>query len=102
MGLLTGLLLLPVTGPVRGLQFIVEQIKAEADAALLDERRIQAELMRLSLSHDLGEISTDEYQELETLLLEQLNAVRAYRDELELHGAPFDPDSDVAHDDDEH
>ena len=91
MGLLSGLLLLPVTGPVRGLQFVLEQIKAQVDAELLDEGRVQAELMTLSLRRDLGEISDAEYESQETALLEQLNAIRAYKEGL----VESDPDPSV-------
>src|SRR5215212_6205542 len=82
MGLLSGLLLLPITGPVHGLRFVLEQIQAQADAELLDEGRVEAELMTLSLRHDLGEISDAEYESQETALLEQLNAIRAYKEGL--------------------
>ena len=79
MGLLSGLLLLPITGPIHGLQFVLEQIKAQVDAELLDEGRVTAELMAIGLQHELGEISDEEYAEWETALLEQLNAIRAYK-----------------------
>ena len=82
MGLLSKLLLLPVTGPVRGLQFIAEQVKEEVDAELDPEReaeRLQAELMKLSVRRDLGEISEDAYAAQEEALLEQLNEIRAYK-----------------------
>jgi hypothetical protein len=77
MGLLSDLLLFPVTGPVRGFEFILEQIKEQADAVRLDEGRVMAELMDLGLRRDLGEISDAEYTEQETALLERLNAIRA-------------------------
>ena len=80
MGLLSGLLLFPVTGPIHGLRFVLDQIKAQVDAELLDEGRLQAELMDLSLRHDLGEISDVEYESRETALLEQLNAIRDYKE----------------------
>jgi Gas vesicle protein G len=85
MGLLSDLLLLPVTGPVRGLRFIAEQIKEQVDAELDPRRRaeqVQAELMRLSVRHDLGQISEDEYAAQEAALLAQLNALWA---ELKAH-----------------
>ena len=63
MGLLSDLLLLPVMGPVRGLRFIAEQV--------------QAELIRLSVQRDLGQISEDEYAAQEEALLEQLNVLQA-------------------------
>ena len=64
MGLLSDVLLFPVTGPVRGLAFIAAQIKEQVDAEFDPRRRaekVQAELMRLSMRHDLGQISEDEY-----------------------------------------
>lgn len=82
MGLLSGLLLFPVTGPVRGFEFILEQIKEQADAVRLDEGRVMAELMDLGLRRDQGEISEAEYTEQETALLAELNAIRAEKEEL--------------------
>ena len=78
MGLLSDVLLLPVTGPIRGLRFIAEQIKEQVDAELDPRRRaeqVQAELMRLSVRRDLGQISADEYTAPEVTLLAQLNAL---------------------------
>jgi hypothetical protein len=80
MGLLSDVLLLPVTGPVRGLRFIAAQLKEQVDAELDPRRRaeqVQAELMRLSLRHDLGQISEDEYAAQEAALLAQLNVLWA-------------------------
>jgi hypothetical protein len=80
MGLLSDVLLFPVTGPVRGLAFIAAQIKEQVDAELDPRRRaekVQAELMRLSMRHDLGQISEDEYAAQEAALLAQLNALWA-------------------------
>jgi len=80
MGLLSDVLLLPVTGPVRGLRFIAAQIKEQVDAELDPRRRaeqVQAELIELSVHRDLGQISEDEYVAQEAALLEQLNALQA-------------------------
>jgi hypothetical protein len=82
MGLISELLLLPVTGPVHGLQFILEQIREEAEAERLDEDRVMAELMNLGLRYDLGEISDAEYEAQERVLLEELDAIRAYKEGL--------------------
>jgi Gas vesicle protein G len=80
MGLLSDVLLLPVTGPVRGLRFIAEQVKEQVDAERDPRRRaeqVQAELMRLSVRRDLGQSSADEYAAQEAALLAQLSALRA-------------------------
>jgi Gas vesicle protein G len=80
MGLLTDVLLLPITGPIRGLRFIAEQVKDQVDAERDPARRaqqVQAELVRLSVRRDLGQISADEYAAEEAALLEQLNTLQA-------------------------
>jgi hypothetical protein len=79
LGLLSDLLLLSVLGPVRGLRFIAEQVKEEVDAELDPGRRaeqVQAELIRLSVQRDLGQISEDDYVAREAALLDQLNALQ--------------------------
>jgi hypothetical protein len=86
LGLLSDLLLLPVMGPVRGLRFIAEQVKEEVDAELDPARRaeqVQAELIRLSVQRDLGQISDDDYVAREAALLEQLNALQAGAEDVE-------------------
>jgi hypothetical protein len=80
MGLLSDVLLLPVTGPARGLRFIAEQVKEQVEAERDPRRRaeqVEAELIRLSVRRDLGQISEDEYVAQEAALLEQLNALQA-------------------------
>ena len=74
------MLLLPVTGPAWGLRFIAAQVKEQVDAKRDPRRRaeqVQAELIRLSVRRDLGQISEDEYAAQEAALLEQLNALQA-------------------------
>jgi hypothetical protein len=94
VGLLSSLLLFPVTGPVSGLRFVLEQIQAQVDAQLLDEGQIISALMSIGLQHELGEITDEEYAEQETALLEQLNAIRAYKAGLAEPDAAFDPSGD--------
>ena len=86
MGLI-GLLLLPITGPVRGFRFLLEQLREEAEAALHDEGRAFAELIDLSMRRNTGQISEAEYAEQEAELLDRLSAIREYREEL-LHPEP--------------
>lgn len=76
MGLLTNLLLLPLMGPVRGVAFIAQQVQEAADAGLLDEDQVQAELLMLNIQRDAGQISEVEYDAYETELLDLLDAMR--------------------------
>ncbi len=82
MGVITGLLFLPVTGPVRAFRFLVERLHDEAEAVLRDEGRAFAELIDLSMRHNAGQLTDAEYAEQETALLERLSSIRDYRNEL--------------------
>jgi cell division protein FtsB len=78
MGLISGLLTLPLA-PVRGVAWIGEQIAEEADRQLDDEARVRRELGRLSLEHELGELSSEEFERREDALLEELEQLHAQR-----------------------
>ena len=83
MGLISGLLLLPVVGPAKGLLFILDQIKEWVNAEQLDESLIEDGLVVLSLQRELGEISDADYLAQEAALLERLNAIRLYKESLD-------------------
>jgi hypothetical protein len=80
MGLISGLLTLPLA-PVRGVAWVGEQIAEEADRQLDPEARIRRELGRLAAEHDLGDLSTEEFERREDALLEELQLVHAQRHE---------------------
>jgi outer membrane protein TolC len=82
MGLLTDLLMLPITGPLKGLAFIAQQVLDAAEAGLVDENQVQAELLTLSMQRDAGQISEEEYEAYETELLDLLDAMRIYRESM--------------------
>jgi len=82
MGLIGGLLLLPIAGPVWGFRLFLERLRDEAEAVLHDEGRAFAELIGLSMRHNAGQLSDAEFAEQEAELLERLNTIREYRDEL--------------------
>ena len=82
MGIITGLLFLPVTGPVKAFRFLVERLHEEAQAALRDEGRAFAELIDLSMRHGAGQLSDAEYAEQEAVLLGRLSSIRDHRTEL--------------------
>jgi hypothetical protein len=82
MGFLTDLLLFPIMGPVRGVAFIAQQVQEAAEAGLLDEDQVQAELLSLSLRQATGEISEEEYAVAETELLGILDSMRIYQESI--------------------
>jgi len=91
MGLLSDLLLFPITGPVYGMKFVLEQIQAQVNAQMLDEDRVMADLMTIGMQYEMGEVTDEEYESQEAALLEQLNAIRAYKASLIEAEAASDP-----------
>ena len=71
MGLLTGLLTLPLA-PVRGTVWIAEQLAAEAERELRDERSVRRRLAETERQFELGAITVEEYEAIEDELLARL------------------------------
>ena len=71
MGLLTGLLGLPLA-PVRGVVWLAEQIRDQAEEQYYDPVRIRAQLDRVDEARRTGELSEEECAELENELLQRL------------------------------
>ncbi|NQT73927.1 MAG: gas vesicle protein GvpG [Chloroflexi bacterium] len=81
MGLLFNLLTLPVSGPVKSVTWIAEKLIEQAESEELDEDRIKGELLELQVHFELDEISQEEYDQQEAVLLEQLSAIREAKEE---------------------
>jgi Gas vesicle protein G len=71
LGLLTGLLGLPLA-PVRGVVWLAEQIREQAEEQYYDPARIRAELERIDEARRSGELTEDECAERENELLQRL------------------------------
>jgi Gas vesicle protein G len=71
MGLLTGLLGLPLA-PVRGVVWLADQIRQQAEDQYYDPARIRAQLELIDEARRTGELSEQECAELENELLQRL------------------------------
>jgi type II secretory pathway predicted ATPase ExeA len=71
MGLLTGLLTLPLA-PIRGTMWIAEQIAEQAARELDEGRTIRRQLAEAELRYERGELTVEELEEIEDELLERL------------------------------
>jgi gas vesicle protein GvpG len=71
MGLVTGLLTLPLA-PVRGTIWVAEQLVAEAERELRDERSVRRRLAEAERQFEAGTLTAEEYEAIEDELLEQL------------------------------
>jgi hypothetical protein len=79
MGILFDLLSFPVTGPLKGLLWIAEKVRDQAEGEIYNEDNIRGQLMELELHLDLGEITEDEYMAAEEELLDRLRAIREHK-----------------------
>jgi hypothetical protein len=71
MGLITGLLLLPLA-PVRGTVWIAERILEQAESEYYDDGAIRVQLMEIEAALEAGEIGEAEAAQAEDILLERL------------------------------
>jgi uncharacterized membrane protein len=71
MGLLTGLLTLPLA-PVRGTIWVAERLLEEAERELNDPAAIEQQLLDAEERYERGEISADEFERIEDELLRRL------------------------------
>jgi hypothetical protein len=71
MGLLTGLLTLPLA-PVRGTIWIAERLLEEAERELNDPQAIEQQLVEAEVAHERGELSDEELADIEDELLRRL------------------------------
>lgn len=76
MGLFSVLLFLPLLGPIEGVRWLGDKLSQAAMNELLDEDRVRSELSSLQVRLDLGEITDEEYDGQETVLLQRLDAIR--------------------------
>ncbi len=73
MGLISELLLLPLA-PVRGVAWVAEQVKEEADRQWSDPATIQAALTDVEALREAGEIDDEEADAREEELIQRLIA----------------------------
>jgi hypothetical protein len=79
MGILSKILLLPVTGPLDGTLWVADKLLEQAEAEIYDDGKVRAQLVELELRLDLGEIDEDAYLAAEELLLARLREIREYK-----------------------
>ena len=72
MGLLRGLLTLPVSGPARGALWVARQINEAAEREIHDPAAIRRTLRELELELEAGRIEEAAFEEAEHILLQRL------------------------------
>ncbi|HVA22787.1 MAG TPA: gas vesicle protein GvpG [Chloroflexota bacterium] len=73
------LLLLPVTAPVAGIRWCLQQAVTLAEAELMDDSAVKDELLELQMLLETGDITEEDYETREAVLMLRLREIRAYR-----------------------
>jgi hypothetical protein len=76
------LLTLPITGPIAGIRWCLQQVVNVANQELMDDSAVKDELLELQMAVETGDISEDEYVEREAVLMRRLREIREYRERL--------------------
>lgn len=82
MGSFLDLLTLPVLGPARLVHWLSRTVAEEAQREFLDEGRLRGALLELQQKYDAGELDENEYDSLEKTLMEQIAAIREFKEQL--------------------
>ena len=80
MGILVDLLTLPMLGGPRLAHWLAGTLVEQAERELLDEGRVRGQLLELQEMYDSGELTEEEYDRQETMLLDQLKAIREVKE----------------------
>ncbi|PKO21421.1 MAG: gas vesicle protein [Chloroflexi bacterium HGW-Chloroflexi-1] len=83
MGLLWKILSAPIMLPTKGLLFIFDKIREQAETELWDEGKVHQQLLQLQMMLDLGEISEADFYAAEDELLDRMDAIIAHKQGLD-------------------
>ena len=80
MGFLVDLLTMPVLGAPTLVHWLAGTLAEQAEGELLDEGRVRGQLLELQELYDADEITEEEYNRQEAMLLDRLKAIREVKE----------------------
>ena len=83
MGLLWDILSAPIMLPTKGLLFVFDKIREQAEHEQWDEDKVHQQLLQLQMMLDVGEISEADFYTAEEELLDRLDAIIAHKQGLD-------------------
>jgi len=99
MGLLWKILSAPIMLPTKGLLFVFDKIREQAETEQWDEGKVHQQLLQLQMMLDVGEISEADFYAAEEELLDRLDAIIAHKQGLDVEDE--DEEQDEGEDADE-
>jgi hypothetical protein len=83
----------PVSGPIDLVNFVAKRVNDQVAAEYLDEGKVQADLLDLTMRYERGELDDTAFEEQQAAILQHLNDIRAYKGDATA-GAVVDADED--------
>jgi hypothetical protein len=80
MGLLRTIAMAPLAGPFKSMLWVAQTLTEHAERALYDETTIRRDLARLEEKFEIGKITVEEFERVESDLLERLNQARRMKE----------------------
>lgn len=84
MGLLWKILSAPIMLPTKGMLFVFDKIREQAETELWDEGKVHQQLLQLQMMLDIGDISEADFYAAEEELLDRMDAIIAHKQGLDL------------------
>lgn len=84
MGLLWNILSAPIMLPTKGMLFVFDKIREQAETELWDEGKVHQQLLQLQMMLDVGDISEADFYAAEEELLDRMDAIIAHKQGLDL------------------
>ena len=78
--LIDDILLLPFTGPIAGVKWVLRQIQTMAEEELMNDQPWKERLIELQMMLELGDITEEEYSRHEAEVFQALRDIRARRE----------------------
>jgi hypothetical protein len=91
------LLALPITAPIAGIRWCLNQVVKVAEEELMDDSAVKEELLELQMMLETGDVSEEDYITREADLMRRLREIRAYRDQLAGRGEGGDSDPFISY-----
>jgi hypothetical protein len=82
VGILKHLLFWPVTAPIAGTKWSMNQVIKVVEEELTDDSAVKQDFMALQMKLELGEIDDEQYVVEEAAIMARLREVRAWREKL--------------------
>lgn len=73
-----------ILSPFKLVHWLADKLHEAAENELTDESKIREKILELQMSHELGEISDEEFRKKETKLVHRLEAVREYKKKIKI------------------